>query len=67
MLHVTTSHHSFTTSHQHSLGSGRQQQWTQYNIVTITQRHLHLQPDTRDGELSFCGYSARVLRCCCGV
>ena len=61
--HVTISHHSFSTSHQHSL-----QQWTQYDIVTITQRHLHLQPDTRDdGGLSLRGYSERVLRCCCGV
>ena len=50
------------TSQLHSL-----QQWTQYDIVTITQRHLHLQPDTRDGGLSLCGYSERVLRCCCGV
>ena len=44
-------------------GSGQQQQRTQYNIVTITQRHLHLQPDTRDGEVSLCGYSA----VCCDV
>ena len=60
-------YHITASLHHTSIHYGSGQQWTQYNIVTITQRHLHLQPDTRDGELSLCGYPARVLRCCCGV